>query len=220
MTITVTANGLSILHGDSRFHEAGGNRNWWHEACTGLGEPSQWSFLRPSLIKSLLQALSIVDIALSPNHDAKFAGKSLQVPFLDKCRIMRQVFNDSVVNELPKAFQGAMDSSGLGAIIAQVQAMTQGVDTSQLAVLAPLLISSWQTAGQGTGAPGFDPALLGLALSKEVRIARQAVDRMSAHPPLLVMHNASSYHAFPAALSNLRQTVGKVQPVAGSRYMH
>lgn len=132
---------------------------------------------------------------------------------------MLQVFNDSVVNELPKAFQGAMDSSGLGAIIAQVQALTQGLDTSQLAVLAPLLISSWQaaTAGQGTGAPEFDPALLGLALSKEIGVAQQAVDRMSAHPPLLVMHNASSYHAFPAALSNLRQTVGKVQPVAGSR---
>ena len=134
-----------------------------------------------------------------------------------------QVFNDSVVNDLPNALKAAMDSSGLGAFASQFSSMTNGLDVGQLAALAPLLMSSWQAAvgGQGSGAPALDPAVMALALSKEVGIARRAVDRMAAHPNVLVMHNASSYHAFPAALSNLRQTIGVLQNGPGSnRQVH
>ncbi|KAK9862183.1 hypothetical protein WJX84_007200 [Apatococcus fuscideae] len=126
------------------------------------------------------------------------------------------VFNDSVVNDLPNTLKAALDSSGLGAIVSQVQSLGDGLDPAQLAVLGPLLLSNWQKAtGQGSGAPALDPALIGLALSKEVGVARRAVDRMSSHPPVLILHNASSYHAFPAALSNLRQTMGALQNGAG-----
>lgn len=90
------------------------------------------------------------------------------------------------------------------------------LDATQLLLLLPLLGGAAPGAAAGNRSVGGLLGNLGSGLTRglawlatpEAHIASSFIARLQAHPPVTLLHNASSFHALPALVSGLHETLG------------
>ncbi|KAK9829531.1 hypothetical protein WJX72_006343 [[Myrmecia] bisecta] len=125
------------------------------------------------------------------------------------------VFNDTIVQRMA-------DDSGLSALSSdQLIAQLMPLIVGQLGTLLPGLAGvdsaaavSGMTLDQQKQAAAA-AAALELVMLPEARVLRRMYQRHTQQLPVMLMHNASSYHSLPSLVSDLHATIGALNAAPG-----
>ncbi|KAK9833394.1 hypothetical protein WJX81_001382 [Elliptochloris bilobata] len=180
---------------------------------------------RGALLTLLLPVVAVVAVlsVLKVNIDPTAPQLLLQLPVATSGAAL-----DSW--QLSKALLGEVYAGGpahYGAVVFDDPTLAafgnaSALDASQLLTLLPLLAAAAPGGAAGGGnVEGTLGALVGnlgsgltrgLAWlsSPEARVASGFIARLQTYPPVMLLHNASSFHALPALMSGLHETLGAV----------